>query len=57
MMVPRDMAKCAVRQAKYVFVTAPDSGIINDPVLLRLEAGSGSRSPTAMSAFGRRAWL
>jgi aminomethyltransferase len=26
-----------VRQAKYVFVTAPDGGIINDPVLLRLE--------------------
>ena len=37
MMVPRDMSKCAVRQAKYVFVTAPDGGILNDPVLLRLE--------------------
>ena len=37
MMVPRDMNKCAVRQAKYVFVTAPDGGIINDPVLLRLD--------------------
>ena len=37
MMVPRDMHTCAVRQAKYVFVTAPDGGIINDPVLLRLE--------------------
>ena len=37
MMVPRDMTKCAIRQAKYVFVTAPDGGIINDPVLLRLE--------------------
>jgi glycine cleavage system aminomethyltransferase T len=36
-MVPRDMNKCEVRQAKYVFVTAPDGGIINDPVLLRLE--------------------
>ena len=36
-MVPRDMSKCDVRQAKYVFVTAPDGGIINDPVLLRLE--------------------
>jgi glycine cleavage system aminomethyltransferase T len=36
-MVPRDMNKCAVRQAKYVFVTAADGGIINDPVLLRLE--------------------
>jgi glycine cleavage system aminomethyltransferase T len=36
-MVPRDMNKCEVRQAKYVFITAPDGGIINDPVLLRLE--------------------
>jgi glycine cleavage system aminomethyltransferase T len=36
-MVPRDMNKCEVRQAKYVFITAADGGIINDPVLLRLE--------------------
>jgi len=37
MMTPRDLNRCAVRQAKYVFITAPDGGIINDPVLLRLE--------------------
>jgi glycine cleavage system aminomethyltransferase T len=37
MMTPRDLNKCAVRQAKYAFITAPDGGIINDPVLLRLE--------------------
>jgi glycine cleavage system aminomethyltransferase T len=37
MLVPRDLNKCAVGQCKYVFVTAPDGGIINDPVLLRLE--------------------
>jgi aminomethyltransferase len=37
MMVPRDLRKCAVGQCKYVFITAPDGGIINDPVLLRLE--------------------
>jgi glycine cleavage system aminomethyltransferase T len=37
MMTPRDLNKCRVRQAKYVFITAPDGGIINDPVLLRLE--------------------
>lgn len=37
MMTPRDLSKCAVRQAKYVFITATDGGIINDPVLLRLE--------------------
>ena len=36
MLVARDLAKCAVGQCKYVFVTAPDGGIINDPVLLRL---------------------
>src|SRR6266542_2022523 len=38
MLVPRDLSKCAVGQCKYVFVTAPDGGIINDPVLLRLGA-------------------
>jgi glycine cleavage system aminomethyltransferase T len=37
MMTPRDLNKCAIRQAKYAFITAPDGGIINDPVLLRLE--------------------
>ena len=36
-LVPRDLHKCAVGQCKYVFLTAPDGGIINDPVLLRLE--------------------
>jgi glycine cleavage system aminomethyltransferase T len=37
MLVSRDLTKCKVGQCKYVFVTAPDGGIINDPVLLRLE--------------------
>lgn len=36
MLVPRDLTKCAVEQCKYVFITAPDGGIINDPVLLRV---------------------
>jgi glycine cleavage system aminomethyltransferase T len=36
MIVPRDLNKCAVDQAKYVFITAPDGGILNDPVLLRV---------------------
>jgi glycine cleavage system aminomethyltransferase T len=36
-LVPRDLNKCKVGQCKYVFVTAPNGGIINDPVLLRLE--------------------
>ncbi len=35
--VPRDLHKCAVGQCKYVFITAPDGGILNDPVLLRVE--------------------
>lgn len=37
MLVPRDMRQCKVGQCKYVFVTAADGGIINDPVLLRTE--------------------
>lgn len=37
MLIPRDLSKCKVGQCKYVFITAPDGGIINDPVLLRLE--------------------
>lgn len=37
MLIPRDLHKCDVGQCKYVFVTAPDGGIVNDPVLLRVE--------------------
>jgi aminomethyltransferase len=33
----RDLTKCAVGQGKYVLITADDGGIVNDPVLLRLE--------------------
>ncbi len=36
MLTPRDLARCAVGQGKYVAITAADGGIINDPVLLRL---------------------
>src|SRR5699024_11465928 len=32
-----DLSKCAVGQCKYVFLTDQHGGIINDPVLLRLE--------------------
>lgn len=35
-LTPRDLSRCAVGQGKYVVITAPDGGIINDPVLLRL---------------------
>jgi glycine cleavage system aminomethyltransferase T len=33
----RDLSTCAVGQAKYVLITAPDGGIVNDPVMLRLD--------------------
>jgi aminomethyltransferase len=37
LLTPRDMAKCPVGYGKYVLLTAEDGGIVNDPVLLRLE--------------------
>ena len=33
----RDLTRCAVNQGKYMLVTAPDGGIVNDPVLLRID--------------------
>jgi len=36
LLTPRDLARCAVGQGKYVVITAPDGGIVNDPVMLRL---------------------
>jgi aminomethyltransferase len=36
MLTPRDMDSCAMGQCKYVLLTTPEGGIINDPVLLRL---------------------
>jgi aminomethyltransferase len=33
----RDLSSCQVNQGKYMIVTAPDGGIINDPVLLHPE--------------------
>ena len=33
----RDLTNCAVGQGKYVLITADDGGIVNDPVLLRIE--------------------
>jgi glycine cleavage system T protein len=35
-LTPRDLSTCAVGQGKYVLITAPDGGIVNDPVLMRL---------------------
>jgi glycine cleavage system aminomethyltransferase T len=37
LLTPRDLSKCAVGQAKYVLITAPDGGILNDPVLTRMD--------------------
>src|SRR6266508_3413198 len=37
MLTPRDLATCEVGQGKYVLITAPDGGIVNDPVLMRLK--------------------
>ena len=37
MLTCRDLTTCAVKQCKYMLVTAPDGGIINDPVLVHPE--------------------
>ncbi len=37
LLTPRDVSKCRVGQGKYVLITDEDGGILNDPVLLRLE--------------------
>ena len=37
MLTPRDLSKMAVGQCKYILITNADGGIINDPILLRLE--------------------
>jgi aminomethyltransferase len=35
MITCRDLTRCEVGQGKYALITAPDGGIVNDPVLLR----------------------
>lgn len=37
LLTPRDLSKMAVGQCKYVLITNRDGGILNDPILLRLE--------------------
>jgi aminomethyltransferase len=37
LLTPRDLSKCAVGYGKYVLLTDESGGIINDPVMLRLE--------------------
>jgi glycine cleavage system aminomethyltransferase T len=36
MITCRDLTRCAVKQGKYMLVTAPDGSIVNDPVLLHV---------------------
>jgi glycine cleavage system aminomethyltransferase T len=37
LLTPRDLSTCAVGQAKYVLICDHDGGIVNDPVLTRME--------------------
>ena len=37
LLTPRDLSKCRVGQGKYVLITDDAGGIVNDPVLLRIE--------------------
>jgi aminomethyltransferase len=37
LLTPRDLSTCAVGQAKYVLVCDGDGGVVNDPVLTRME--------------------
>jgi len=36
LLTPRDLSVTAVGQCKYVLICAPDGGIVNDPILLKL---------------------
>ena len=37
LLTPRDISKCKVGQCKYILLTDENGGILNDPVLLRIE--------------------
>ena len=37
LLTPRDLSKCSVGQGKYVLICDSDGGIINDPVLTRMD--------------------
>ena len=36
LLTSRDLSKCSIGQCKYAPIIAPDGGIVNDPILLRL---------------------
>ena len=38
LLTPRDLSTCAVGQAKYVLICDSDGGVINDPVMTRMDA-------------------
>ena len=37
LLTPRDLSTCKVGHGRYVLLTAADGGVVNDPVLLRIE--------------------
>lgn len=37
LLTPRDLSQCAVGQAKYVLICDSDGGVVNDPVLTRMD--------------------
>ena len=37
LLTPRDLSRCAVGQAKYVLICDGDGGVINDPVMTRMD--------------------
>ena len=37
LLTPRDLSKCAVGQGKYVLICDADGGVVNDPVMTRME--------------------
>ena len=40
LLTPRNLSRCAVGQAKYVLICDADGGIVNDPVLTRMDENS-----------------
>jgi len=40
LLTPRDLSRCKVGQAKYVLICDSDGGIVNDPVLTRMDENS-----------------
>ena len=54
LLTPRDLSKCAIGQAKYVLICDSDGGIINDPVLTRMDE---NRFWFAPGSTNRRTWF